>query len=126
MNSTYKILLAEDNHLNQKLFRRMLQNTTYTVTMVASGEDALKQIKQASFGLLFFDYHMPGINGIETYMQIKEILEQECPPAYLVTGNQHEEEFKMAELAGFVDVLIKPLSKATLIPLVEAASKHKK
>ncbi len=70
----YNILVAEDNEINQKLIRKILENLNFNVTTVANGQEAVDARKDGEFDLIFMDIAMPVMDGVSA---TKEILEYE-------------------------------------------------
>jgi CheY-like chemotaxis protein/HPt (histidine-containing phosphotransfer) domain-containing protein len=66
------ILLAEDNRVNQKIAMRLLEKRGHQAVLAANGEEALEALAQASFDLVLMDVHMPGMDGIEATIAIRE------------------------------------------------------
>jgi two-component system, sensor histidine kinase and response regulator len=66
------ILLAEDNLVNQKVAIRLLEKRGHRVVLAATGEEALAELAQQSFDLVLMDVHMPGTDGIQATLRIRE------------------------------------------------------
>jgi two-component system sensor histidine kinase/response regulator len=66
------ILLAEDNLVNQKVATRLLERRGHRVVLATTGEEALAALAQQSFDLVLMDVHMPGTDGIQTTLKIRE------------------------------------------------------
>jgi signal transduction histidine kinase/CheY-like chemotaxis protein/ligand-binding sensor domain-containing protein len=66
------ILLAEDNHVNQKIATRFLEKRGHHVVLAGNGEEALAALVQSSFDLVLMDVHMPGMDGLEATIAIRE------------------------------------------------------
>jgi signal transduction histidine kinase/ActR/RegA family two-component response regulator len=66
------ILLAEDNLVNQKVATRLLERRGHRVVLATTGEEALAALAQQSFDLVLMDVHMPGTDGIQTTLRIRE------------------------------------------------------
>ena len=66
------ILLAEDNVVNQKVATRLLEKRGHRVALAATGEEALAALAQQSFDLVLMDVHMPGTDGIQATIRIRE------------------------------------------------------
>src|SRR5262249_44173671 len=67
-----RILLAEDNPVNQLLMVRLLEKQGHSVTVVANGEEALTALEHDSFHLLIMDLQMPVMGGLEATAIIRE------------------------------------------------------
>jgi len=73
LSSSRRILLAEDNPINQKLAARMLEKRGHTVVVVADGHEALAALdKEPAFDLVFMDVQMPGLDGFEVTKALRE------------------------------------------------------
>jgi CheY-like chemotaxis protein len=66
------ILLAEDNHVNQKIATRLLEKRGHHAVLAANGREALEALAQGSFDLVLMDVHMPDMDGIEATIAIRE------------------------------------------------------
>ncbi len=71
-NKTLKILLAEDNLVNQKLATRMLEKRNHTVTVVLNGKEALAALKKEAYDLALMDMQMPEMDGFEATRILRE------------------------------------------------------
>jgi PAS domain S-box-containing protein len=67
-----QILLAEDNRVNQKVATQLLKKRGHQVVHAGNGEEALGALAERSFDLVLMDVHMPGMDGIEATMAIRE------------------------------------------------------
>jgi CheY-like chemotaxis protein len=67
-----RILLAEDNRVNQKIAIRLLEKRGHHVVTAGNGEEALAALAQRSFDLVLMDVHMPGMDGFEATKAIRE------------------------------------------------------
>ncbi|NNL07923.1 MAG: PglZ domain-containing protein [Croceitalea sp.] len=85
-----------------------LQNKGYDVTTAQSGQDALEEIDKSSFDIVFLDENMPGLTGLETLGEIKQV--DATLPVVMITKS--EEEYIMDEAIGnkIADYLIKPVN----------------
>jgi two-component system, sensor histidine kinase and response regulator len=66
------VLLAEDNHVNQKLATRLLEKRGHDVVLASNGKEALAALAQHSFDLVLMDVQMPEMSGIEATIAIRE------------------------------------------------------
>jgi CheY-like chemotaxis protein/HPt (histidine-containing phosphotransfer) domain-containing protein len=71
-SKTLKILLAEDNLVNQKLASRLLEKRNHVVTVVMNGKDALAALEKESFDLVLMDMQMPEMDGFEATRILRE------------------------------------------------------
>jgi two-component system sensor histidine kinase/response regulator len=71
-SKTLKILLAEDNLVNQKLASRLLEKRNHTVTVVMNGRDALAAMEREAFDLVLMDMQMPEMDGFEATTILRE------------------------------------------------------
>ena len=85
----YRLLWADDEIelLNGHII--FLQTKGYEVTTVTNGLDAIEACREVSFDLVLLDENMPGLNGLETLKQIKEILP--ATPVVMVTKSEEED-----------------------------------
>ena len=67
-----RILLAEDNPVNQKIAIRLLEKRGHHPILAVNGKEALEALAQGSFDLVLMDVHMPDMDGIEATMAIRE------------------------------------------------------
>lgn len=71
-DSALNILVAEDNEVNQKLARRLLEKRGHRVTMVANGRDAVEVLRRSRFDLTLMDVQMPEMDGIEATAALRD------------------------------------------------------
>lgn len=67
-----KILVADDNEINRKIIRIILQKLGYTCVEAENGEDALKMYQSGDYDYIFMDLDMPYMDGLETTQAIRE------------------------------------------------------
>jgi two-component system sensor histidine kinase/response regulator len=113
------VLVVDDNDNARQVMNEMLGSMSFAVDVVASGRDAIAAVEQADrdnqpYELVFMDWHMPAMNGIDACRQIQSLPLAEPPHLLLVTAYGREEVFHQAEDAGIRDVLIKPLNASML------------
>jgi two-component system sensor histidine kinase/response regulator len=113
------VLVVDDNDNARLVMNEMLTSMSFMVDVVSSGRDAVAAVEQADqenhpYELVFMDWHMPAMNGIDACRQIQLLPLSEPPHLLLVTAYGREEVFHQAEDAGIHDVLVKPLNASML------------
>ncbi|HEY0283472.1 MAG TPA: ATP-binding protein [Rhizomicrobium sp.] len=112
-----KILLAEDNPINALLTRELLRRRGHLVTVVTSGEAAVKAMEKDGFDLLLTDIHMPGMDGIEAAKAIRQIearLSRPRTPIIALTADALETGRRACREAGMDGFLTKPVEPTQL------------
>lgn len=109
----YRILWADDEIELLKPHILFLSSKGYQVVAVNSGSDALEMVKKEDFDLIFLDENMPGMSGLETLSQIKQM----DPNIPVVMITKSEEEHIMEEAIGskIDDYIIKPVRPSQII-----------
>ena len=100
-----------------------LQKKGYEVVTVSNGTDAIEQCRQQTFDLVLLDEMMPGLTGLETLQQIKEI--QPATPVVMVTKSEEENIMDQAIGSKIADYLIKPVNPSQIL-LTLKKNIHKK
>ena len=107
-----KVLLAEDNLLNQKLGERILSNMGMNVTLASNGSIALNLARNKVFDVIILDLQMPIMDGIEACRNIR-IFNQKTP-IIAMTGSTFSEDREMCYQAGMNDYISKPIDPISL------------
>jgi two-component system cell cycle response regulator DivK len=115
-----RILVVEDNPLNLKLVRDVLQYAGYDVIEAKSGEEGLRVAQQDPPDLVLMDLQLPGIDGTETLRRLREGSLGRDVPVVAVTAFAMAEDRERASLAGFDGFVEKPISVRELPGQVEA------
>ena len=104
------LLLVEDNLINQRIARSLLEKAGHKVTSEADGESAVKAWRDGDFDAIFMDCHMPGMDGYEATQEIRrrEGGRQRVPIIALTAAAMQGERTK-ALAAGMDDFLAKPI-----------------
>ena len=102
-----KILIVEDNIVNQKLVRRMLSNLGYEPEVASGGEECLQACGRQTFDFILMDIQMPGMDGFEATRRLR----QSGSPAWIVALTAHvmKEDRDRCLAAGMNDFLAKPI-----------------
>ncbi|TRX39200.1 tetratricopeptide repeat-containing hybrid sensor histidine kinase/response regulator [Flavobacterium restrictum] len=101
-----KILLVEDNRINQMITKKMLENKGVNCEIIDNGEDAIVLIQNNTYDLVLMDVHLPGINGTIATQQIRDF-DNNTPIIALTAISLHENR-EMLLSYGMNDVITKP------------------
>ena len=119
MSALRKVLVVDDDAVVGKSFHRVLsENKGYVVTTVENAHEALKQMREQSFDVVFTDIKMPGMDGVELAERVKA--SQPWTPVVIITGYGTAENESRAKAAGVTDFVRKPLSPE----VIEASAAH--
>jgi len=107
-----KILLAEDNKVNQKLAQRLLSKVGLDVTTVDNGLEALKAVAEGDFDLVLMDCQMPEMDGYEATQRIRQLPDERAQiPILALTANAMRGDQEKCLAAGMSGYLSKPLHR---------------
>ena len=106
-----RILLAEDNLVNQRLMTRLLEKRGHRVVVAANGREALAALEKDSYDLVLMDIQMPEINGMEATARIreKEKLTGGHQPIVALTAHAMKGDQELCLAAGMDGYLAKPI-----------------
>lgn len=114
-----KILLIEDNLLNQKVVTYNLKKLNYDITAVTNGTDAIDKIKNNIYDLVLMDIMLPGMNGFEITAEIRKLEKESKTDNKLIiialTANTLNNDREKCIAAGMDEYLPKPFSSVELI-----------
>jgi CheY-like chemotaxis protein len=110
-----RVLVAEDNKVNQIIARSFLEKLGCQVTVVKDGNEACIAVEQHEYDLVFMDCHMPGMDGFEATRLIRQTQNgRPRIPIIALTAAVLEEERAECYAAGMDDFLSKPVSQIAL------------
>jgi two-component system cell cycle response regulator DivK len=112
--------VVEDNPLNLKLVRDVLQFAGYDVIEAHSGEEGVRAAQADPPDLVLMDLQLPGIDGTETLHRLRQGPLARDVPVVAVTASAMAEDRKRASLAGFDGYVEKPISVRELPGQIEA------
>ena len=116
-SASKKILLCEDNELNQKLITTIFENTNHSMAIAFNGLEAISHLNKQAFDLILMDLQMPKMDGYETTTYIREKLKLDIPIIALTANSLVYEKEKCMNM-GMNDYLSKPFSKKDLFDLI--------
>ncbi len=117
----FKILVAEDNPINQKLIERVLNKLGYQVAMAANGVEVLRMMDEQSYNLILMDIQMPEMDGIEATQRIRRENRHQ-PYIIALTANVMPEDRETYISAGMDDYLGKPMEINKLTEALKKAA----
>jgi len=125
--SPCRILLAEDNLVNQRLVQRILEKEAYQVVVVGNGRAAFEAVQKDNFDLVLMDVQMPLMDGFEATRAIREVeaLTKAHIPIVALTAHAMKGDQERCVAAGMDGYLSKPLRAADLLHMVESCGKKK-
>src|SRR5581483_1821434 len=118
------ILLAEDNIVNQKVTRQLLQKDGHLVTLAENGKQTVEQFKSRPFDLILMDVQMPEMDGLEATMLIREreAGTDSHVPIIALTAFAMAEDYRQCIAAGMDGYLTKPIKPAELEKITRSLS----
>ena len=119
MSALRKVLVVDDDAVVGKSFNRVLsEKKGYVVTTVENAHEALEQMREQSFDVVFTDIKMPGMDGVELAERVKA--SQPWTPVVIITGYGTTENESRAKAVGVTDFVRKPLSPE----MIEESAAH--
>lgn len=118
VKSPVRILMAEDNAINQRVGKLILQKAGYRIDLVSDGSEALDAHRNTPYDLILMDCQMPTMDGFEATRQIRSVSARQ-PVIIAVTANALVGERERCLAAGMDDYLSKPFQAEQLIAIVE-------
>lgn len=114
-----RILLVEDNPVNQLVAKGMLGKLGCEVSVATHGAEALEQLEDARFDLVLMDCNMPVMDGYEASRRIRQSGRWPSLPIVALTANAMPEERERCRAAGMNDYLAKPFRREELLALID-------
>jgi CheY-like chemotaxis protein len=115
-----RLLVAEDNMVNQKLIAHILKNLGYEFVIVDDGKKVLETLEKEPFDFVIMDLYMPVMDGFESTAQILARYNQAQRPIIIaLTGNSEGAEKDKCLAAGMTDFITKPVRPEHLKSIIE-------
>ncbi|MFI1771660.1 ATP-binding protein [Thalassobellus citreus] len=107
--TTVKILVVEDNKINQMITKKILTKMNLKCDIIDNGEDAVEMIKANDYNIILMDIHMPGISGMEATKRVRAF-DKELT-IFALTAVTIEDKMHEFDEAGFTDIIPKPFKQ---------------
>jgi GAF domain-containing protein/DNA-binding response OmpR family regulator len=121
-----RILLAEDNVVNQKLALRLLQQMGYRADLASNGIEAVECVERQPYDVVLMDVQMPEMDGLEATREIcAKMAGSRRPRIVAMTANAMQGDREMCLEAGMDDYLTKPIRVDQLVEALNGASARK-
>lgn len=121
-----RILLAEDNQVNQKVAGQMLSRLGYRIDAVANGQEVLAALERQEYDVILMDIQMPEMDGLEATRRIRQRRpHSEGPYIVAMTAYAFQEDIEQAMRAGMDDYISKPVRTEVLQNLLAKISQSR-
>ena len=117
-----RILLAEDNAMNQKLAVRLLEKLGYSTEIVGNGREAVEAVTAGGFDIVLMDVQMPELDGLEATRRIRAQAPTPRPWIVAMTANAMEGDREACLAAGMDGYISKPIRPEALAEALAAAA----
>jgi signal transduction histidine kinase/CheY-like chemotaxis protein len=107
--SNVKVLVVEDNKINQMITKKILTKMNLACDLIDNGEDAVEMVKENNYEIVLMDIHMPGISGLEATKRIRSFDKEQT--IFALTAVTLEDKMHEFDEAGFDDIISKPFKQ---------------
>ncbi|WP_052429713.1 PAS domain-containing hybrid sensor histidine kinase/response regulator [Paenibacillus borealis] len=119
LQRSLRILVAEDNVINQLVLRKILEKRGFAVDVAEDGMQVVEMVRQRSYDLIFMDVQMPGMNGLEATSRIRQTQPSGSQPVIVaVTANALKGDRELCMEAGMDEYISKPLRSETIVNVI--------
>lgn len=115
-NHVFKVLIVEDNRINQMVTKKLLEKNHFKCKVVEDGFQAVSIVERETFDIILMDINMPLMNGFETTRLIRS--KNINTPIVALTAFDKEEIAEEALAAGLNDIIIKPFDPSKLFKVI--------
>jgi two-component system sensor histidine kinase/response regulator len=113
-----RILLVEDNDINQLIARALLEDVGLVVEVADNGQIALERVQKSAYDLVFMDMQMPVMDGVTATREMRKLQQLEQLPIVAMTANAMELDRRKCMDAGMNDFLVKPIDQQDLLGIL--------
>ncbi len=110
-----RVLLVEDNELNQEVAASIIRKRGATLTIASHGGEAVELVRQQMFDLVLMDLHMPIMGGLEATRRIRELPHGKNLPIVAMTAAVMAEDRERSKAIGMVDFIPKPVEPEDIV-----------
>jgi DNA-binding NtrC family response regulator len=118
------ILVVDDQFADRETLKGILEDKGYRVATAQDGAEAIEMVRSKHYDIIFLDVRLPGMDGVETFEQVKKIDPQAT--VIMMTGYTEEDLVKRAITQGAYTCIYKPFDMENVISLVEDITKKRK
>jgi two-component system sensor histidine kinase/response regulator len=104
-----RVLLAEDNELNQQVAAELLADAGMVVDIASNGVEAVAMAQRAPYDIVLMDMQMPEMDGVEATRALRAIASLDALPVVAMTANAMQADRDLCTQAGMVDFVTKPI-----------------
>jgi signal transduction histidine kinase/CheY-like chemotaxis protein len=122
INPALKILVVDDNLINQKLALKLISKLRLKVDQALNGLEAVEKAKSNRYDLIFMDMQMPIMDGISATKEILDFNLNKKPYIVAMTANAFQEDMEICQKVGMKDFLSKPIIPDKLYSIIEIVS----
>ncbi|MCP3925216.1 MAG: response regulator [Desulfobacterales bacterium] len=122
MKRSVSILLVEDNPVNQKLAKLMLERAGYAIDVAINGLEAIERVNKKKYNVILMDIQMPGMDGYQTTRQIRQyedVHSSNRVPIIAVTANALKGDKTKCIDSGMDDYISKPIKREEIFEMIE-------
>lgn len=113
-----KVLLVDDNPINQKVASQILLKAGCTVDVAPNGMEAILKVIEYTYDIIFMDIQMPEMDGITATKKIKDLRIKKLAPIIAMTAYSMEDDKERFLNAGMDDYLPKPIKSETIVKII--------
>ena len=114
-----RLLLVEDNLLNQEVAVELLQDAGFSVALAGNGLEALQMVQQERFDLVLMDMQMPVMDGVAATREIRKLTDPAGLPIVAMTANAMQQDRERCLEAGMNDYVTKPIDPDLLMQTLQ-------
>ena len=111
-----RVLIVDDMRVNRMILSSLLASNGVLSDLASSGEECLQLCRENKYDLILLDHRMPGIDGVDTFVQLKEIFKEQGRevPVVCHTVEAAKDNIHLYKAAGFADVLMEYLPEGSV------------